>query len=97
MLNNFKDTYPDVPQEFWDKALSKINGEELKNIVVPIYDKYYTEEDIDALIAFYKSDIGKKVLQVTPMVTQESMEAGKQWGQKLAEEIIEELEFESYI
>jgi hypothetical protein len=42
--------------------------------IVPIYSKYYTEEEISGLIEFYNSDLGKKTMEVMPEIQNELME-----------------------
>ena len=42
--------------------------------MVKIYAKYFTEKDIDELIEFYKSEIGKKMIKLTPTITGELMQ-----------------------
>lgn len=36
--------------------------------MIPIYDKYYTEDDIKQLTDFYQTPIGKKVISSTPLI-----------------------------
>ena len=45
-----------------------------------IYAKYFTIDDIKGLIAFYSSDLGKKLIATLPNLMQESMQAGQQWA-----------------
>jgi hypothetical protein len=40
-----------------------------------IYDKYFEEKDIDALIEFYQSPAGQKLLLVTPDIQKEFMQS----------------------
>ncbi|MDO6803463.1 DUF2059 domain-containing protein [Wenyingzhuangia sp. 1_MG-2023] len=42
--------------------------------MVTIYAKYFNTEDIDALIAFYKTDVGQKFIKLTPTITTELMQ-----------------------
>lgn len=35
------------------------------------YDRYYTQDDINQLLAFYKSPIGRKYVSTTPEITKE--------------------------
>ncbi len=86
----------EVPNEFWDAFMAKVDTKELLDMMVPIYDKYYTEEDIVALLEFYNTPIGKKTISVTPALMQESMMAGQTWGMKLAEQIVAEMQKEGY-
>ncbi|MEL1241771.1 DUF2059 domain-containing protein [Flavobacterium flavipallidum] len=60
MMNSFKSSYSTVKQEFWEEFRKEINPSDIENIILPIYETYYTEDDIDQMIAFYKSPIGKK-------------------------------------
>jgi len=49
--------------------------------------KYYNEEDIKALIAFFKTPAGRKLAEAGPKIVMEQMQAGQAWGQKLGAEI----------
>jgi len=40
----------------------------LEQLMMPIIDKYYTEDDLKNMIAFYKTPTGKKVLEVMPQM-----------------------------
>ncbi|PSL35030.1 DUF2059 domain-containing protein [Chitinophaga ginsengisoli] len=96
MLTNFQERFTTVPAEFWDKMKANINADDLINLTLPVYAKYYTEEDLDQIIAFYKTPAGRKVIEVTPQIVQESMQLGRQWGQKLGEKIISEMKANGY-
>lgn len=96
LLATFQRQYPNVSKEFWNEISRKVNAEELINLVTPIYAKYYTEEDLDQIILFYNSPAGKKVTATLPQITQESMEAGKAWGEKLVKQIVQEMQEKGY-
>ena len=97
VISVFQNQYPDVDPKFWDRFKKEIKPDDLENLIVPIYDEYFTDDDIDQLIAFYRTPIGKKVIATLPDVTQESMAAGQQWGKELARKVMEELETKGYI
>jgi hypothetical protein len=63
----------------------------------PVYNKYYSQEEIKQLIVFYESPLGRKVIEVTPLATQETMLIGQEWGEKLGQDIVDELLKEGYI
>ena len=48
--------------------------------IIPVYAKYFSEEEVEQLLAFYRTDIGRKTIEVMPTLTQESMEVGQAWG-----------------
>lgn len=91
VIEQVKAQYPNVSHSYWDKFKNKIDTNELIDLIVPVYNKYYTEAEIDQLVQFYKTPIGQKVRKVTPQVSVESMQAGQQWGMKIAQEIVQEL------
>ena len=90
MIQNFR-KLPQIPPQFWDDFEQKINTSELLQQLAPVYDKYYSLEDIQGLIAFYETPIGKKLLATTPQVMQESMKIGQEYGQKIAQQAMEEI------
>lgn len=97
MLSSFKTTYKDVPEDFWEDLKKEMNPDVLVNLIIPIYDKHYTELDIQQLTAFYQTPIGKKVISSTPLIMQESFEAGQSWGQKIGAKVIENLKAKGFL
>lgn len=89
LLTELRPIFSDVPDSFWDEVMQEVNPDELVSLIVPVYQKHFTEKEIRQLIKFYKSPIGRKVIQSLPQITQDSMDAGQQWGQALALRIID--------
>jgi len=56
-----------------------------------IYHKHFTIDDLQQMVAFYKTPIGKKMASLLPQVTQEGMIAGQKHGQSLGPLIQERL------
>jgi hypothetical protein len=72
---------------------SHVNGPNgLVARMVPVYAKYFTHDEVRALLTFYASDIGKKTVAVMPMALQEGAQIGQVWANELAPEIRTELE-----
>ena len=86
-----------MDEKFWDDFAKEIKAEDLVNLIIPIYDKYYTEDDIDQLISFYNTPTGKKMIETLPIVTQESMTAGQAWGKLIGEKVIQQLTEKGYL
>jgi len=96
LLTSFKKSFPDVDEKFWDDFMREIKPEDLDALIIPIYDKYYTEEEIKQLIKFYNSPIGKKSIDKMPAIMQESMEVGQNWGREVADKVIAQLKEKGY-
>jgi hypothetical protein len=92
MLNTFRSTNPKVPDEFWDQIMKEFDSGTMIDLVVPIYAKHLTHEDVKGMLAFYESPLGHKLIEVTPVIAQESMTAGQQWGLEIAQRIQKRLE-----
>jgi hypothetical protein len=52
---------------------SELSWERMKTVNIEIYRNAFTQEEIDGLIAFYESPIGKVVVEKVPQVMQKSM------------------------
>jgi hypothetical protein len=87
-----------VPAEVWDDMEKDMIKEmdDLYEKVAVIYDKHFTEDDLKAIIAFYESPIGKKMVKETPEIIRESMDVGRIWGEEIGRKIGEKLEKKGY-
>jgi hypothetical protein len=74
-----KQLAPDAPEEFWENFMTQLNPQEMENLIIPVYQKHLTEEDVQAITAFYSTLAGIKLVQSQPLVMQESMLIGQQW------------------
>ena len=99
MLDIFKKQHTDIAPEIWDELgeeFMKNSMEDLITILTPIYQKYLSQTDLEGLIQFYESPVGIKFAKFTPVITQESMQAGQEWGQKLGEDFAKKLKERGY-
>lgn len=92
MLPSMQATAPTVPESFWTEFRKQIKGDELVDLIVPVYMRHLEESDIDELIRFYRSPVGARFLAKQPAILQESMAAGQEWGGRIAEKAMEQLQ-----
>lgn len=100
MISMFKQQQSNVPQEFWNEFTIEVNKNainQLVNLVLPIYQKHLTEADLLSVIAFYETPAGKKFAEKTPLITQESMVAGQEWGKQIGQKVVDKLKEKGYI
>lgn len=64
------------------------------DLTTEIYDKYFTNDDIKGLIAFYETPIGQKAIGLLPTVSQESVKRGAELGQAAATRAVSRLTIE---
>ena len=55
-----------------------------------VYANHFSEDELNQLIAFYQSPIGRKLVQEQPAIAQEMGRFGAAWAQKTALEAIRE-------
>jgi len=94
MFSSMQTSMPQVPAEFWTKVHASMNANELIDLLIPIYSRHYTQQELNGLIAFYQTPLGQKVVSELPQISQESMAVGQQWGQQKAQEIVKEMQQE---
>jgi|SRR5579871_3565365 len=83
--------YPATPQDFWVKFKAKVSVHDLIEQMVPVYDRYYTLEDLKAANAFFDSPAGRKVVESGPMITRDCADVGSVWGQKISQQAVDEI------
>ena len=69
----------DEKVEFTNDVMSS-----LIEMLVPVYQKHFTEQDLKDAIDLFKTPIGKKISEKSPIIAQESMQASMQWGMELS-------------
>jgi uncharacterized protein len=71
------------------ESLKRMNfGQMADDITASLFDKYFTETDLKEMIAFYKSPVGKKAIELMPVLFAESMTKGNEvLFPKLQEEV----------
>lgn len=94
MIDMMRQQMPSVTPEMWDELQKEVDlsvSNELVLMLTPIYQKYLTQDDLEAIIAFYKSPVGIKIASVQPQISSEAMEVGQQWGMQIGMKVYEKL------
>ncbi len=92
MIGNMKKAMPQVPDKFWADFMKEVHTDELVDLIVPVYDRNLSQNDVTELIRFYESPTGKKFVSGLPKITQESMGVGETWGRQLAMKVMAKLQ-----
>ena len=102
-----KQAEPNIDRKAFEIVLSVSDevlgarSDELLEKMVPLYAKHFTEAELDELLAFYRSPIGRKTSETMPGLMQESMELVATESQssipKIKERVTEKLRAEGFI
>lgn len=64
-------------RQTYEAAMNSLNIDEMMDIVIPIYQRYFTHSDLLAINDFYASPVGQKVLKNSPAMMMEAMQAAQ--------------------
>jgi hypothetical protein len=85
------DALPKFMDEFNQKFVSAAPASHVTDAMVPIYASAFSTEDIQALVQFYESPLGQRVVKNLPAVNQQSQAAGIQIEQAAALAILRDM------
>jgi len=73
----------------FDKSIDQFT-----DLAAGIYAKEFSEDDLTNLLAFYKTPTGHDLVAKQSEIAQAMFVAGKEWGQAVAQQVIEEFKKE---
>jgi uncharacterized protein len=79
-------------QAIVDETFGDLSADDMIKDVVPVYQKHLTRSDVRALVAFYSSPAGQKILREQPAMIRESMQAAGASQQKKMEKVLAKLD-----
>ena len=90
-------SHPDIPKDVKERAydiMVETLQENVDGLVEPlkkIYAETYSLEELNAMIDFYSTDIGQKVVEKTPVLAQQAVVIGSQWGMTVNRQVMERI------
>lgn len=91
LIARMRQSLRDVPDAFWDRMIKRADVKGMISDVANLYDKHLTMRDVDGLLKFYRSPVGRRFIKLQPTLMQGSMKIGQDWGAKLTRQVISEL------
>lgn len=95
-LEYLKVSYPQVPEKFWQEMERESGAIDFVSIIVPVYAKYLSDQEVKDVIAFYESAAGKKFFLVLPSMLQEVMPLFQAKGEEISHRIMDRMKAEGY-
>ena len=89
MTQMLRKARPDIPERVLGVIPEEVNGvidenmNTFEQLVVSIYHKHFTHDEVKEMTRFYATPLGQKTIRVMPTLMNESLQAGQQWGQSL--------------
>lgn len=84
---------PQIPAAFWDVFLARARRDmpRLVDSLVPVYAAHFTHAQMQELLRFYETPLGRHLIAVQPQIARTSMEVGQRWGSVIGQQVAESL------
>jgi len=96
MIEVLSKSSPTVPDTIWAEFENLVSWDSLTLMLVPVYQRYLSKDDIRSLIRFYESSAGKHLIAAQPLILQESMSIGQKMGEEVMTRIVTKLKEKGY-
>jgi hypothetical protein len=92
-LDAQKKAQPQIPAVFWEEFIKRAtdNIGEFVTILVGVHDRHYSKEQIDQMIAFFETPLGRMMAEKQPAVALETVGAAERWGMKMGMQVMMDL------
>lgn len=72
-----------VPESFWTDFERRVDRNEAVERLIPVYQARFTPQEVEQLIAFYESPIGRRMVGVQADLNKDVAKALEEWRQQL--------------
>jgi hypothetical protein len=93
-LSLMKARVTQIPPRFWDEVLKEVDPDKFVELLIPVYDKHFSDEDLKGLIAFYETPLGKKWVSELPQLMPETAAIGVKYGEQISNRVIKRMQAE---
>lgn len=84
---------PRVPAEFWDRFIARARADipALVDSLVPIYADRFSQAELEQLLVFYRSPLGRRVVAEQGEIAAQSQRVGMRWGAAVGAAIVTDM------
>ncbi|MBL8013622.1 MAG: DUF2059 domain-containing protein [Candidatus Omnitrophica bacterium] len=79
MAKNFEQMLDNMHPNYRAQMRKVLNVDEIVDNLLPLYDKHFTQDELDYYIAFYSSPSGKKLQATIPLIMKESVDVNMEY------------------
>lgn len=97
--DTIRQRYPQITDEdmshmndYMLESMKELPVDGMLDDMIPVYQKHLTQPDVEAMITFYSSPTGQKLMQEMPAMTSEGMQAAYPRMQKQMEKVMQRVE-----
>jgi hypothetical protein len=84
---------PAIPPVFWERFIEAARAQRgvLLDTLVPIYARTFELSELEGLLAFHMTPLGRRLIEIQPAILRDSAQAGQAWGAQIGAAIGEQL------
>jgi len=97
MSDKQKEEMSRLQGELFSKMMSPEFIHNYLELMVPIYQQHFTKSDVEQMITFYSSPVGKKFVNEQPLITQETFPKIMPLMQQHLQDVMKETNFEQRV
>jgi hypothetical protein len=88
MAANFADP---KQKHIFEEFRKEFDATQIFEILVPAYEKFFSADDVKAVLHFYESPPGQKLLEAQPKIMAETMPKIMQWSQEVSARLMQKM------
>ena len=96
LIQQFRQVYTSVPETYWKSQRASVKEEELTDQIVPLYAARFSVAELNEVLAFYHSPVGKKLAAALPEIGQQSVKLEQAWGKEQTGKLLAKLKADGY-
>ena len=97
VIADIRRNVPQVPDAFWKTFRAESQPASFTDRLIGVYEKQFTEAEIDELNRFYSSPLGRRFVSSQTVLAKESMVVARAWAQQIAQRAMQQLAAKGYI
>jgi hypothetical protein len=96
LFEDLQKVRPDVPARAWEAALARLESPQvlqgLLDQVIPIYQRHFCADEVEQLIDFYQTPVGRKLSAEMPAIQKDAAEAGRSYMASISGELLRDVQ-----
>ncbi len=86
-----KESNPNIPAEYFDRFMKEVTKEKILEIYAPVYSHYYSAKDMEELLRFFATPIGKKYVAHTSTIITEASKEAEKWSREISQKVAKDM------
>ncbi len=96
LIQQFRQVYTSVPDGYWKNLRATVKEEELVEQIAPLYAARFSVAELNEVLTFYRSPVGKKLVATLPEIAQQSVKLEQAWGKEQTGKLLAKLKADGY-